>query len=142
MLGDGKDELASSLLAISKTAEIGIPDSIGGYDAHLGDKSPAETLWTLLKGKPGVGPVIAGKLLAAKRPHLVPIYDYVVQSQLRPRNHKFWRDMWGTMELTDVRGDLQAIQSSAAASVPSANALSLLRVLDIVAWREGRRNLS
>ncbi|WP_373071065.1 DUF6308 family protein [Gemmatimonas sp.] len=53
---------------------------------------PPTRLWSLLRSPStqlpaldddnGIGPVIAGKLLAAKRPHLVPIYDRYVADAL------------------------------------------------------------
>jgi hypothetical protein len=41
-------------------------------------EGPADSLWHLLEGQDGVGWVTAGKLLARKRPSLIPVYDNVV----------------------------------------------------------------
>ncbi|MDK1348939.1 DUF6308 family protein [Streptomyces sp. 378] len=46
---------------------------------HLKPGSPAYRAWELLFGQHGVGWVTAGKLLARKRPRLLPVYDDVVR---------------------------------------------------------------
>jgi Family of unknown function (DUF6308) len=43
--------------------------------AVVDDGSDADQLWHRLITIGKVGPVAAGKLLARKRPHLIPIYD-------------------------------------------------------------------
>jgi Family of unknown function (DUF6308) len=43
------------------------------------DGGPADGVWCLLEGQYGVGWVTAGKLLARKRPSLIPVYDDVVR---------------------------------------------------------------
>lgn len=56
------------------------------FNAVLGEGSPAWKLWDLLRGKKegkpdeewGIGPTKASKLMARKRPRLVPIWDSVV----------------------------------------------------------------
>jgi hypothetical protein len=55
----------------------GIGDDIDLWDADDQTLKVAEELWTLLGTLPGVGPVTAGKLLARKRPRLVPVADEV-----------------------------------------------------------------
>jgi hypothetical protein len=47
--------------------------------AVVADGSPADQAWHLLRDQPDVGWVIAGKILARKRPRLLPVYDRVVR---------------------------------------------------------------
>ncbi|KAA0109936.1 DUF6308 family protein [Mycolicibacterium sp. P1-5] len=78
-----------------------IPPSVDTWDASretLQD-GPAAELHTLLRTLPGVDWVIAGKLLAAKRPRLIPILDNKVKDLLQPPTSRFWISMWD--ELAD-----------------------------------------
>ncbi|MFG2064899.1 DUF6308 family protein [Micromonospora sp. NPDC048871] len=50
---------------------------------------PADRAWHLLTGQPGVSKTIAGKVLARKRPRLIPIYDSVLACALHGRRG-FW----------------------------------------------------
>lgn len=69
-----------------------VPSDVDMVDAGVADLvpgSPADTAWDVLCGQPGIGWVTAGKLLARKRPRLLPVYDQVVRCVLgRPR--AFW----------------------------------------------------
>jgi len=107
-----------------------------GYENQLGATSPAWQLWYvfryLFRDAPkrfGRG-VTAGKLLHGKRPRLVPIYDSRVRSALGPRRREFWVAIWCVMQQADIRVALSRTQQQ----VPAAEHLSLLRVLDIIAW--------
>ena len=51
-------------------------------EAELAAGSPADELWQRLTGLHDVGPVIAGKLMASKRPNLIPVYDQDVYAAL------------------------------------------------------------
>ncbi|MFB6855857.1 DUF6308 family protein [Streptomyces sp. NPDC001939] len=105
---------------------------------HIARDSPAWTLWTRLYEVDGIGPVGAGKLLARKRPHLLPVYDSVVKKVFeRPtKDLTFWSDVRDELRggqgalvshLEDVR-DLAAIGED----------ISVLRVLDVAAWLHGK----
>jgi hypothetical protein len=60
-----------------------IPTSVSLWDNDAGelikDGGPADGLWRLLESQGGVGWVTTGKLLARKRPSLIPVYDNVVR---------------------------------------------------------------
>ena len=86
-----------------------------------------------------MGPVLTSKLMARKRPHLVPIQDSIVLAELNATDRDFWRMWWQAMQLTDsghqpVRHYARKLRDS----VPAAHELSLLRVLDIVIWMNGK----
>ena len=54
---------------------------------HLVNDSPADRAWRLLKLEADTGFVTAGKLMARKRPHLIPVYDSVVRCALEEPKH-------------------------------------------------------
>jgi hypothetical protein len=105
---------------------------------------PLTRLWSLLRAPStqlpaigddnGVGPVIAGKLLAAKRPHLVPIYDRVVAGALGAPTGAWWRCWRTSMSNQLLREYVETIRSAVAPAQPMALALSDLRLCDIVVW--------
>lgn len=92
-------------------------------------------LWKTIRKIDSFGPVRTSKLLARKRPHLVPIYDSVVKQEFGARHSgdqwtefvRFFEDRQFTSHLEELRDRSEAPRS-----------LSLLRVLDIVVWMEGR----
>jgi Family of unknown function (DUF6308) len=123
-----------------------IPLGVTLADGEAGDLiaegGPAWELWQLLhdiKPRPQdrnrLGAVAAGKLLARKRPHLIPVYDGHVRGVLgRPRNDQtWWRDLHCQLAKDDalVR-ELEAVRSRA-----GAGHLSLLRTFDIMCWMFG-----
>lgn len=105
---------------------------------------PLTRLWSLLRAPStqlpaisddnGIGPVIAGKLLAAKRPHLVPIYDRVVAGALVAPTGGWWKCWRSSTSNPLLRERVDQIRSAFAPAQPVALALSDLRVCDIVVW--------
>jgi hypothetical protein len=103
------------------------------YEQLLGERSAAWSLWDFLNVQPGIGPTIAGTLMAAKRPRLIPISDFHVKDTLGATDRDFWKCVWTVLADNQLRAALGAIRDA----VPDAWNLSLLRVLDIVAWSAG-----
>lgn len=90
--------------------------------------SPAHRLWTLFESLDGVGWVTAGKLLARKRPRLIPVYDAVIREAVgAPKN--FW--IWLHQALRDRQlvEQIDALRSEA-----EVEDLSPLRTLDVAIW--------
>lgn len=111
-----------------------------GFKQFLDDGSPTDRIWQLLRQRKdvwGVGPTTASKILARKRPHLVPIYDSVIAQQVDMHDSGGqWRRWWQAFQGEEGRKLSQRLD---AIRTPSGQAhLSLLRVLDIVLWMEGR----
>ncbi|WP_294564734.1 DUF6308 family protein [uncultured Arthrobacter sp.] len=54
-----------------------------GYKDHLGPASPAHELWNVITRQRGqkweIGATTASKIMARKRPHLIPIVDKVIR---------------------------------------------------------------
>lgn len=101
-----------------------VPESV------VADGSSADQAWNLLTDTPGVGWVTANKLLARKRPHLLPVYDRVVKAALVPTREEFWVPLWRELQDTDLVRTLTEIK--VAAKVPQD--VPLLRILDVAVW--------
>src|ERR1022692_2289493 len=134
LLGEGCAEVRGLLCSIP--ADLDIWDiQPEEYSARLGSDSPAWRLWQLLFDKQegarsaGRG-VTAGKLLHGKRPRLIPVFDrQAIGHVLKIRHEDAWEVMSCALRQPDILQRLTDLRSSAAAED-----LSLLRILDIVAW--------
>jgi len=136
LLGETDDEAGQLLAKIPGDTDIWDVEA-ADFDKVLAKGSPAFTLWeeidALLEGNRRAGRgVAAGKLLAGKRPRLLPIFDVeTVASELHVTEANVWEAFWCTFRHPDVRDHLEVIKSQ----VPQAESLTLLRVLDIVVWK-------
>ena len=85
-----------------------------------------------------MGPTTTSKLLARKRPRLVPIYDSVVASVYGiPDSRGYWRAM-RTLVKTDnlwQRADQLRVRAGLSPLITP------LRVIDIVVWMHGKTNV-
>lgn len=108
------------------------------FREYLGEGSPADLLWKILRQEDnrwGVGPTMTSKILARKRPHLIPIYDSVIARKIGMNGSGAQWDRWHSAFHGDQgRGNelvskLERIRDSSGQSH-----LSLLRVMDIVLW--------
>ena len=120
------------------------------FQEVLGEGSPALDLWRLLRQtgpglkRWGVGPTIASKIMARKRPHLIPIEDKIVNRAIRLGKNNSWRMWWEELRAdgclldraTEVKQHLE--QSTEAKIRLKGAELSTLRALDIVLWMSGR----
>lgn len=80
LLCDHADEVSKLLLEVDDKTEIWAPDSRNQLDA-------AEPLWELLYRLPGMRDTRASKLLARKRPRLIPITDSIIVSAVGTPGH-------------------------------------------------------
>ncbi|MFD9587611.1 DUF6308 family protein [Streptomyces sp. NPDC059980] len=111
-----------------------IPVDIDMVDADadiVADGSPADQAWQLLRGQPDVGWVIAGMLLARKRPRLLPVYDRVVRCAIG-RPPSFWLALHAVLREDDRAVHRQLLALRRIARVPET--VSALRVCDVVVW--------
>lgn len=113
------------------------PDDFGKI---LGDASPALELWHVLRGRDtgrwGMGETRTSKLMARKRPLLVPIYDSVVRDvmSLESGSKGQWRK-WHSA-LTDGTGLPERLREIRRVS-GIVDPISDIRVMDIVLWMYG-----
>lgn len=137
MLTDANGHWARLLSCIPRDARLEDPAS----DALISEGGPAWELWERLAGskqhpvKPdGCGPVVAGKLLARKRPHLVPIYDARIKQLFkRPRtDHSFWAALAVALRVDNGAFHEQLVRLRDKAGI--GEDIGVLRVFDVIAW--------
>ncbi|MEW5812234.1 MAG: DUF6308 family protein [Actinomycetota bacterium] len=90
--------------------------------------SKADDLHSALVTLPKVGWVTAGKLLACKRPRMIPILDERVQGLLKPRHELFWVSMHDELSDESRRRTISRVCRHAPPHV------SLLRRIDVALW--------
>lgn len=121
LLETRKDEFAELLATVPHTP------------LHKASDKDLDTLWPLqdaLNRVDEVGHVTRSKLLARKRPHLVPIRDQHVLRALTGENHgNFTRPLRDALQGAGIIERLTQLRDQA-----GADHLSLLRVLDIIVW--------
>lgn len=135
--------VSSLLIAIPTELTIGNEDC--DYEFTFGVQSALQQLWDVVRhgadyqGKKwGIGPTIASKIIALKRPNLVPVQDEVVVRILGLRDKEYWRAWWEAMHL-DLEGRRPVVDfANNIRSESGAAHMSLLRTLNIVLWRAGR----
>lgn len=82
-------QVSGLLATIPADVGLGTKDS----RALVEDGREADQAWHLLEAQDDVGWVTAGKLLARKRPQLIPVWDHVVRCALgRPKGAWLWLD--------------------------------------------------
>ena len=127
-------ELSNLLTQIPPDISLQDPDA----EALIAEDGPGWKLWDAIRDiepRPEdhrIGPVAAGKLLARKRPHLIPVYDSRIKKVLkRPRtDNSWWHDLRGQLTSDhDLLRHLQAVRAGA-----GAGHMSLLRVFDVMCW--------
>ncbi|MFC5061572.1 DUF6308 family protein [Actinomycetospora atypica] len=121
-----------------------IPADVDLHEAGVGlvdHGSPADDLWSFLRTNgdtPGAGPVTTSKLLARKRPRLLPVYDDVVRGKLGLRGpQEHWLVVQGLLREDPRRVDVLRRARESAKGVPSG--VALLRVLDVLLWMSDER---
>lgn len=108
------------------------------FELHLGPTSPAQQLWDLLTGKHsyswGIGATTASKIMARKRPRLIPITDTLV-AELVGRTGNYWLQWHAALTDGSCLPDrLATIRAKARIEQQP----SPLRILDIVLWMYAR----
>lgn len=103
---------------------------------HITDDWPATVLNRALRELPGIGATRASKLIARKRPRLVPIYESVVDEHVLAGSGGLWEPMRLALRQDDGALHRHLLELRAAGGLNEA--VSVLRVFDVIAWREGR----
>ena len=99
----------------------------------IDDKSSeAAFLWHKLVHIPGVAWVTANKLLARKRPHLLPVYDRVVKAALQPKKGDFWIPLRNSLLVNDDEAIARLEEIRVGAGLNDDH--PLLRVMDVAIW--------
>lgn len=93
--------------------------------------------WNLIKKIHGVGRTRTSKLLARKRPRLIPIWDSVIARVLGlPKTSSYWIHFHTALTADDSSLDKRLSELAQRAGV--GERYSRIRVLDILAWMYGK----
>lgn len=93
--------------------------------------SPADQAWNQLRELRGVDWVTANKLLARKRPRLLPVYDRVVRCVVgHPAS--FWLSLHHALTANDLELHEHLLSLGRSAGIPET--ISALRICDVVLW--------
>lgn len=112
-------------------------------DVQLWDEDAEEALgeandaWRVLRKVDGVGPTRASKLLARKRPGLIPIVDSVIRNALPSLEPDSWEAFRTALRSGDLRNEVLAARPENAP-----NDTTILRLIDVAVWMRcsGSRN--
>ena len=118
---------------------IPLPMTLADPDAseHVAPHSAADQAWELLDAQVGVGWVTAGKVLARKRPHLIPVYDGVVKcalgrNALGRRGDAFWLDLHDALVSDNLALNSRLTDLAVRAEIDPG--VSVIRCLDVIIW--------
>lgn len=111
-----------------------IPQDLALWEATAEDldpESPAWRLWRQLVSIRGVSRTRASKLLARKRPHLMPILDQVIVDRLSLEGLDAWQALRAALvpEIRDRIDELAPAATDHGARLPTT-----LRLLDVATW--------
>ncbi|MBT0768752.1 hypothetical protein KIH74_07430 [Kineosporia sp. J2-2] len=125
--------LANLLRRIPRTLSLVDADD----DLVEGDNSPLVRLWQRLREYPDVGRTVTSKLMARKRPRLVPVYDSVIAREFGLRDSGgYW---WGMRE--QLRADDRDLWRRITRLISGCGLeqqVTALRAVDVVVWMHGR----
>jgi hypothetical protein len=129
--GDLGPAVAAELSAIP--TDVSIADADGAE--LLADGGHADVAWHLLEERHDMGWVTTNKLLARKRPHLIAVYDDVVACAFG-KPDGLWR--WLQPLFCSDGGVLNTSLHAAHRAARLPDAVSALRVLDVIVWMHHR----
>src|SRR4051812_8953030 len=90
ILGSRAEEIHAHLSDIASEVPL--------WEADDGLLDRAGALWSLLCEVPSIDAVKAGKLLARKRPHLIPVVDKWVQTALAAPAGSYWKSIRAALQ--------------------------------------------
>jgi hypothetical protein len=136
LLGEGADDVRALLERIPVDRDVWAPDDL------LDAGEPTWRLWDLLSTASwphalpgnGMGTTTISKLLATKRPRLVPIWDSVVRKLFAPVDN-YWAAFGQALADDSLR-----LQLSIASSGEAPEGATLLRRIDALLWMIGQQN--
>lgn len=134
ILGDKAKDISDLLSLIPNRPLASLSEK--EFDQYLGANSAALELWRILMKYKGIGITRASKLMARKRPHLIPINDSVIRrvaDYTEKQNDWF---LWWEALREDEELERRAEELRNAVNRPS---LSTLRALDILLWMSGSK---
>lgn len=106
-----------------------VPDEVDLWSASQEDLSHAEALYWALRKLRNVGRTRASKLMARKRPRLIPVVDSVIIAALNLGDDS-WVALRACLSNPEVRDSIEASRPDNA----PAKSISTLRLLDAAVW--------
>ncbi len=119
--------LSELLRHVPRDVDLGDPEA----EPALAARSAADRAWRLLEQQHDIGWVTSGKLLARKRPRLIPVYDQVVRCVLGSPE-RVWMELHRAFRASDRALPTQLERLHTDAGLDSS--IGLLRVLDVALW--------
>lgn len=133
LLQERRDEFNDALGAIGPDRDFVELESTEGDEF-----GPVRALYRLLKTVHEVGETTATKLLARKRPRMVPIVDSVLVKKVFNGSSRHWQPLLEALRADDRRLWDRLVRLHARAELPAE--VSVLRVFDVLAWMDGSGN--
>jgi hypothetical protein len=127
--GDLGPQIARRLAHVPTDVSISDPAAVELFAPG----SHARVAWDLLEKPHGMGWVITNKLLARKRPRLLPVYDGVVRCAFG-----FPPGLWNWLLQMFADGQLEKHLLAARERAGISAEVSPLRVLDVIVWMRHR----
>ena len=129
---------------LAKKAAVLLSKIPVGRELHTFSTNPLARFPTDLYNLIDAGPATTSKLLARKRPHLLPILDSVLKKALVQGDKGRWNHYFQLFSDANLVKALEKIKKKAVSlqpNFPNIAQLSLLRVLDIALWMEHREGV-
>lgn len=104
-----------------------VRDDVDLWDASDDDLAPAYDLWAWVRTLDGVGPTRASKLMARKRPRLIPVVDRVVREHV-PLGDDSWVSFRDALRDVILRDRIEELRPDGLSGI------STLRLLDAALW--------
>lgn len=123
--------LGSEHIALALKA---VPEGRSLWNMNDSDFARASHLWSLVLNIPGVGRTRASKILARKRPQLLPIVDSIIADALQLRVTT-WRPLAEALKDARLRRDINKLRPAQVSK-----RVSTLRLLDVVVWMSCSRS--
>jgi hypothetical protein len=99
---------------------------------------PAWLLWRALIDVVGLGPTTVSKLMARKRPRLIPIFDSVINEHVLQGSGKHWITLHDALNREHADGlSLHDYLQSLGEAADLGPAVSAIRIFDVLAWMDG-----
>ncbi len=127
------DRFSSALADVAPDADL------GSVEEPITNDWPGSRLYFAVVALPGVGQTMTSKLLARKRPRLLPIWDSVIGVVTNTRD-----EVWEPLRQA-LRADEGALQTRLVRlhqSAGLAESVTPLRVFDVLCWMEGKDNMT
>ena len=97
----------------------------------------AHDLYWALRELPRVGATTASKLMARKRPRLIPIYDSVINTHLLRGSRILWEPLRQKLRADNARLNHHLLHLRSCAGLSPH--VSAIRVFDVLAWMDGKK---